>query len=555
MMSGTNNKFGIVVVCGLALVLTACGKQQQQTEVSAATFFDLLETPVGDVDFPVGCNAKAAPLVERGVALLHHMMYDEAKFVFGMADDADPDCAMAYWGQAMTYLHPLWPDVPTTEDIDQGTALVVKSLLLGGHSDRENGYLETTSAYYANAAALTERERLANFEAAWRALSEANPDDLEARAFYSLALRATASPGGADLSIPRRAGALAESILEESPNHPGAHHYIIHAYDFPELAEKAEATADHYGEITPKVPHATHMMTHIYTRLGDWQKAIDWNTSSAESAWAICVETGEINTHYTHALDYLAYAYLQKGDDAAMLEVLETAEELQPPYSKTNPHASAYAHAALPARYALERRDWNAAIALTPRSPSTFSWETAHDPYVAITHFARAIGFARLGKPADAEQDIVALNALQASIAPASPYWAQQVEVQAATASAWQTYAAGNVVLALEQMQAAAEMEASTEKHPITPGEVLPTVELYGDMLLETGNFADALAAYETALRRSPRRYNSLYGAAKAALGEGDQETAAKYYAALVEIAGDASEQRASTREAQDFLN
>ena len=553
-MSGNNNTFGIAVYCGLALALVACGKEQQ-TQTSGASYFDLMETPVGDVGFPTECNAKAAPMIERGVALLHHMMYDEANFVFGMADDADPDCALAFWGQAMTIIHPLWPDTPTPEQMERGTALVAKSLLLGGHSDRENAYLETTAAYYGDAAALTERERLAKIEAAWRALSEANPDDLEARAFHALFLRATAAPGGTDLSVPRAAGALAESVLAENPNHPGAHHYIIHAYDYPELAEMAAATADHYGEITPKVPHATHMMTHIYTRLGDWQKAIDWNTISAETAWAICVETGEINLHYTHALDYLAYAHLQKGDDAAMLEILTTAEALQPPYSKTNPHASAYAFAALPARYALERRDWNAAIALTPRTPGTFPWEAAHDPYVAITHFARAIGFARLGKPADANGDIAALDTLRASIAPTSAYWAQQVEIQAASARAWQTYATGNVEGALAQMKAAADMEATTDKHGLTPGEVLPTAELYGDMLLETGNFAGALAAYETALRRAPSRYNSLYGAAKAALGDGDEETATKYYAALVEIAGDASEQRAATREAQDFLN
>ena len=552
-MSGNRKAFGIAVYCGLALALVACGKEQQ-IKTPGASYFDLMETPVGDVDFPVGCNAKAAPMVERGVALLHHMMYDEANFVFGMADDADPDCALAFWGQAMTIIHPLWPDTPTPEQIEQGSALVVKSLLLGGHSDRENAYLETTAAYYADAAALTEGERLAKFEAAWRALSEANPDDLEARAFHSLALRATAAPAGSDLSVPRAAGALAESVLAENPNHPGAHHYIIHAYDYPELAERAAATADHYGEITPKVPHATHMMTHIYTRLGDWQKAIDWNTISAETAWAICVETGEINLHYTHALDYLAYAYLQKGEDGAMLEILQTAEALQPPYSKTNRHASAYAFAALPARYALERRDWTAAAALEPRMPSTFPWETAHDPYVAITHFTRAIGFARLGKPAEADADIAALDDLRASIAPASPYWAQQVAIQAATARAWQTYATGSADVALEQMRDAADMEASTEKHALTPGEVLPAAELYGDMLLETGNFAQALSAYRTALRRSPHRYNSLYGAAKAALGEGDEETATTYYAALIDIAGDASEQRTSTREAQDFL-
>ncbi len=553
-MSGTNNTIGIAIGSCLALALSACGGERQ-IETSDAIYFNVLETPVGDVNFPVGCNADAAPLVERGVALLHHMMYDEANFVFGMADDADPDCALAYWGQAMTFLHPLWPDTPSPAKLEEGLNLVKKSLALGGHSERENAYLETTRAYYEDAAARTERERLAKFESAWSALSKANPADLEARAFHALALRATAAPGDPDLSIPRQAGALAESVLAENPSHPGGHHYLIHAYDYPALAEMAAATADHYGKITPRVPHASHMMTHIYTRLGDWQKAIDWNTISAASAWEICVKTGEINVHYTHALDYLAYAHLQRGDDGAMLEILKTAEELQPPYNKTSPHGSAYAFAALPARYALERRDWNAAIALTPRMPDTFPWETAHDPYVAITHFARAIGFARLGKSGEADEDIAALDTLRASIAPTSTYWAQQVEIQAATARAWQTYATGNVDLALEQMRDAAAMEASTEKHAITPGEILPAAELYGDMLLETGNFADALGAYRTALRRSPRRYNSLYGAARAALGAGDEAAATKYFTALVEIASDAKPQRASIREAQAFLN
>jgi len=552
-MGENMNRPWSVFYCCLALTLVACGKEQQ-SDGSAASFFDLLETSVGDVDFPVGCNAEAAPLIERGVALLHHMMYDEANFVFGMADDADPNCAIAYWGQAMTIIHPLWPDVPSPETFERGSGLVEKSLSLGGHSDRENAYLETTRAYFEGGALLTERERLGRFETAWKSVSQSYPDDLEGRAFYSLALRATAIPSDEELLLQKEAGRIAESVLKENPNHPGAHHYIIHAYDFPELAERALATADNYGEITPRVPHATHMMTHIYTRLGQWEKAIEWNTISAETAWALCLQNGEINLHYTHALDYLAYARLQTGEDDAALQILQDAEELQPPYSETNRNASAYAFAALPARYALERRDWRAAIQLKPRMPSSFPWERAHDPYVAITHFARAIAFARLGRPEDADMDIEALQSLRISIAPDSAYWAQQVEIQETSARAWQAFARDDVELALEQMQRAAAIEASTNKHALTPGEILPATELYGDMLLETGRYKEALAAYHTALRRSPRRYNSLYGAGKAAIGLGDQETAEEYFAELVLIAGDAKNPRAPLREARAFL-
>jgi tetratricopeptide (TPR) repeat protein len=505
------------------LVLVACGKQEQSA-APATLPFDLVNTPVGDVSFPVGCNADAAPLVERGVALLHHMMYDEAKFVFGMADDRDPDCAMAYWGQAMSLIHPLWPDVPTASQFERGLKAVERSLMLSGHSDRENAYLQTTRAYFEGGEHLTERQRLVKFEKAWEELSQAFPKDLEARAFYSLALRSTADMQDKTLATQKKAGAIAESVLTEMPNHPGAHHYIIHAYDSPALAEMALVAANHYGEITPRVPHATHMMTHIYTRLGQWEKAVEWNTISADAAWDLCLQFGEINVHYTHALDYLAYAYLQIGKDREAGQVLKSAEQLQPPYSETSRSATAYAFAALPARYALERRDWEAAVKLEPRNPSSFPWVKAHDQYVAITHFARALAMSNLGRPDDATADIEALRALRMSVASESPYWAQQIEIQELSAQAWQDFSRGEVELAIAVMQQAAALEASTDKHAVTPGEVLPAVELYGDMLLEAGRYEEALAAYRTALQRAPLRLNSLYGAGKAALGVGDDK-------------------------------
>jgi tetratricopeptide (TPR) repeat protein len=526
-----------------SLFLVSCEKAPRSSTPTALPF-DVVNTPVGDVNFPVDCNAEAAPLVERGVALLHHMMYDEARFVFSMADDRDPDCAMAYWGQAMSLIHPLWPDVLTVDQFARGREAVERSLMLGGHSDREDGYLETTRAYFEGGELLTEHQRLIKFEDAWKALHDAFPHDLDARAFYSLALTSAADIQDKTLLVQKYAGELAESVLAENPNHPGAHHYIIHAYDSPLLAEKSLVVADHYGEITPRVPHAAHMMTHIYTRLGLWEKAIEWNTISADAAWNLCLQNNEINLHYTHALDYLAYAYLQTGEDLEVLKLLETAEELQPPYSETNRNASAYAFAALPARYALERRDWEAAVQLQPRMPSTFPWEKAHDPYVAITHFARALAMSHLGRPDDATPDIEALRSLRASVEPESAYWAKQIEIQEKSALAWQAYSRGEVESALEMMLQAATLEASTDKHGITPGEVLPASELFGEMLLEAGRYTEALAAYRTSLQRAPRRLNSLYGAAKAAIGMDDEATAKAYVEEFLSISNGAGGSR-----------
>jgi tetratricopeptide (TPR) repeat protein len=537
----------------IALMVAACGPEAQPIE-STASYFDLLETPVGDVDFPVGCGAEAATLVERGVALLHHMMYEEANFVFGMADDKDPDCAMAYWGQAMALIHPLWPDIPSATEHERGAGFFDKARTLGGHSEREDGYIETVGAYFDDTAALTERERLLRFEASWKSLTAAYPEDLEARSFYSLALRATAGAGGRDLSIQEKAGAIAESVLADMPNHPGAHHYIIHAYDFPELAAKGSAVADDYGKITPHVPHATHMMTHIYTRLGEWNKAITWNTISADTAWALCLSTGEINLHYTHALDYLAYAYLQIGEDEAVLDILNTAKELQPPYSEVLRDASAYAFAAIPARYALERQDWEAAAQLKPRMPDSFPWEERFNRYVAITHFARAIGLARLGNANAVDDEVQALEALRQTVVEDSPYWALQIDIQIETARAWQAYASSDVEAALVLMQHAAELEMSTNKHPLTPGEILPATELHGDLLLEAGRFEEAHEAYRVAMSRSPRRYNSLYGAGKAASELGDEDLAKTYFSELISMAGAAKTARPAIDEARRYL-
>ncbi len=551
----------LTLACCLTLILTACGNnekipkevtEQVAVETVEGPEFDLLVTPVGNVNFPVSCNAQAMPLIERGVALLHHMMYEESQFLFRMADNADPDCAMAYWGQAMTIIHPLWPDVSSPAALERGLALVEKAASIGGNTDRENGYLRTTAAYFEKDDSLNERARLEKFEDAWKQVSDENSEDLEARAFYSLSLIATANNKEEQL---RKAGLLAISILDEAKDHPGAHHYIIHSYDTPALAELAEATADNYGTLTPRVPHATHMMTHTYTRLGQWDKAITWNRISAETALALCIATGEVNLHYTHALDYLAYAYLQKGEDMNVQQVLADADELKPPYSPVNRDASAYAFSALPARFALERRDWDAAADLQPRVPASFPWVKGYDQYVAITHFARAIGLSRLGRPDEAQADIDTLKVMQSDLEGTSPYWSKQVEIQASASRAWQTYARGDKETGILLLKQAADLEATTDKNAVTPGEVLPVAELYGDMLLENGRDEDALAAYRVALVRSPGRFNSLFGAGKAAYNSGDMVAAGEYFSELLSNTANADETRTQLVEARSIMN
>lgn len=540
-------------VAAMAVMAAACSREET-VDAPTTEFIDMLEIPLGDVSFPNSCDGDAANLVERGVGLLHHMMYTNANLVFGMANDADPDCALAYWGQAMTEIHPVWPDTPSAESMARGQALVEQSLAIGGSDARENAYLNTARAYFEETETLSEPERLTRYEAAWRVLFEQYPDDLEAKAFYALAFLATSDRNDTTFAQQKASGKIAEEVLAASPNHPGAQHYIIHSYDYPALAEKARPVADTYGRLAPKVSHATHMMTHIYTRLGDWDQSIEWNLASAGAAWALCNQLGEILPDYTHALDYLAYAYLQKGEDAAALDVLEDADELKPPYSALNPDASAYAFAALPARFALERNDWQAAAALAPRSPDNFPWQEKHDQYVAITYFARAIANARLGEVAEAERDIHELNNLHDRLAAVSPYWTKQVAIQIAASNAWLIYAQGDQNAAIDEMQRAAALEASTEKHPITPGEIVPAIELLGDMLRDAGQYDEALAAYERALVRNPRRYNSVYGAGVAAMEIGDNASAKKHLSALVEMTKDSRGTRASIKDAKARL-
>jgi tetratricopeptide (TPR) repeat protein len=496
---------------------------------------------LGTVHFRVSCTEPAQRLMERGVALLHHMTYTDARRVFESASAADPDCGLAYWGQAMTHIHPLWSDPPSEADFKRGQALVNEGKTRGQKTERERAYIAAVEAYYAEGWNRNETANLASFEEGWEKVYRQFPKDLEAACFYALAHMATADPADKTYAKQKLAGAIAEKVRAQVSDHPGAHHYIIHAYDYPALAEKALPAARSYGKIAPEVPHALHMPTHIFTRLGFWQESITMNKRSAVAALKHPVGDS-ISLHYPHALDYLAYAYLQRAEDHKAKQVLETLKALEGPFQ---PHiASAYTLAGVPARLTLERQEWAGAASLVPRTPSNYPWDR-YPAVEAITHGARALGAARSGNRQAARQALDKLAVLRERTAETSVYWAKQIEIQRLSAMAWLAYQEGKQEEALNIMRSAAELETSTEKHPVTPGVVLPARELLADMLLDMGRHKEAQAEYEAALDRSVNRFNSLYGAGRAAELGGNESKATFYYQKLVKMtANDAERER-----------
>lgn len=544
--------------CIGVLALAACGgdevspEQETQTGVSssAAGAEDMDGAQLGTVVIAAECSPSARPYLERGLALLHNMTYEDAEAAFGQAVDADADCWMGYWGQAMTYVHPLWSDPPPEQKFERGQALLAEARARAG-DPRAVAYVDALAGYYDAGRSESETPNLVGFESGWHAAHEAYDQDPEVAAFYALAQLGTVDARDKSYAKQRQAGALAEGILEYLPDHPGAHHYVIHAYDNPVLAPEAVDVARSYGRVAPENPHALHMPTHTFTRLGLWDESIDWNIRSAKAAIERPVD-GHTTMHYFHALDYLAYAYLQQSRDLLADEVLAELRGVEPPYQAHI--ASAYTFAAVPARLALERHDWEAAADLPVRVPAAYPWDSS-PATEAITQFARALGAARSGRTAEARTDLDALADLQKRTAAASPYWGTQVEIQRLSALAWLELAEGDADSALRTMRSAAELESSTEKHPVTPGEVLPARELLGDMLLELESPAEARLAYEAALERSPNRFNSLYGAGRAAESSGDSDAAALYYGLLLELTKDADTERDALRHARTYLD
>ena len=520
--------------------------EAEASEIYRDTYGDQL----GTVKFPMSCSNTAKPQVERGLALLHHMTYEGSKAAFAAATRTDPDCAMGYWGQAMTYIHPLWSDAPSKKDFERGQALVGEARARGQKTDRENAYIAAVGAYYEKGWNKNEAANLQNFEAGWENVYRQFPEDIEAACFYALAHMATANPADKTYTKQKQAGTIAEKVLVQVSDHPGAHHYLIHAYDYTTLASKALDTARSYGQIAPDIPHALHMPTHIFTRVGLWPESIKMNKRSATAALKHPAGS-EVSLHYPHALDYLVYAYLQQADDHKARQVME--EILDPDGSFQTHIAASYAFTAIPARFVLERQQWAEAAALESKLPDNYPIEK-FPAMEAITYFARAMGAARSGNVNMANQALEKLTALNKKAGETSAYWAKQVEILRLSSLAWIMYQEGGKEEALNVMQNAAELESSTEKHPVTPGEILPARELLADMLLDMGRYREAQTEYETALNRSPNRFNSLFGAGLAAELGNNKSRAVLYYKKIVEITKNVKTDREQLKRVQLYL-
>ena len=486
---------------------------------------------LGEVHFATSCNEPAQRDFNRAVALLHSFQFNRAIDGFNAVLREDPTCAIAYWGIALSdWGNPFAPGIIDMRLLQLGRENAEHGERRGAKTDRERAYLAAVSNLYRDFGSTPQQARWLAYRNAMGEIAAKYPDDHEAQIFYALALAVAADPGDATCSDQLKAGAILEKLFAEEPTHPGLAHYIVHAYDVPALAGRALVAAQRYAQIAPDAPHALHMPSHIFTRVGYWQESIDSNVAAAAAARRQGQTAEEL-----HASDYETYAYLQTGQDEAAARIVKSLPEMASRFDPEAvligagpPSAGYFALAAIPARYALERHDWQQAEKLA-QSETRF-------PYAdAITWFARGLGAARLGHAAAATESATALRQIQERLSKANEhYWAQQVEIQATAVAAWAALAVGKNEEALRQMESAAKLEDGTEKSVVTPGPLSPARELLGEMLLEMNNPREALVQFEATLRKEPRRLRSLYGAAHAAQLIGRSDLSQKYFSELL---------------------
>ncbi len=506
----------------------------------------------GEVSFSLSCSFETREAFDLAVSLLHSFEYDEAEKAFVQVLDVDPDCAMAYWGVAMSILnHPKFG--PSKEGYKQAVKVleIAESL---NKTTPEQEYFDAINAYYKNDwSSTTHLGRYKNMEPLMEAMYIKYPNDKEAAIFYALSLFATSKSKDKNYTQQKKAGKILESIFPDQPDHPGIAHYIIHHYDHPELAILALSTARRYADIAPGSAHAQHMPSHIFTRLGLWDESIESNLKSASSAYCYAGET-EMQGHWhneIHAMDYLVYAYLQKGDNIKAIEQYDYLKTINREYP---PASSPYNFSAIPVRIVLENRQWEKA-ALLKFHKTEHKWD--ENPWeLALLHFAKSLGASHMKDFKLAKKEIVKLELLFSKLViKEDNYRANQVMIQIKTSKAWMEFESGNQEIALILMREAMVLEEATGKHPITPGEVLPAAELFGDMLLAMGRPVEALVSYESNLKRSPNRFNGVYGAAIAATQSGNQEKATIYFEQLLKLTENSNSDRPELEEAREYLN
>ncbi len=496
---------------------------------------------LGAVHFPTSCAAPAQTLFDRGMLYQHSFWYQASQKAFEETLKADPACGIAYWGIALSLL--LNPHIPPpAKNLAEGAAALNTARSIGAKTERERDYLEALGVMYANHDSVDHRSRIVAYAKAMEQLAQRYPNDDEAQIHYALALNTSASLADKSYANQLRGAAILEPIFRRQPQHPGVAHYLIHLYDYPPIAEKGLEAARLYAKIAPAAAHAQHMPSHIFTRVGYWSDSIASNTEAAR----VAKQAGDLHDQL-HAMDYLVYAYLQLGQDSKAKAVLDDMVTVAG-FSETF-LPGPYALAASPARYAVERGDWQAAAALQVRASPLAHVE-------AISHFARALGAARAGHPEAAAADIARLGELRDRLRDAKDaYWSEQVDIQRQVASAWRLYAMGRMDDALKAMREAADAEDKTEKHAVTPGVLKPARELYGVMLLERGLPEEALAAFAATLKKEPNRLGAYLGAGKAAEALGDKPKARAYYEKVVIIAANADKTRTEVADARAFLN
>jgi hypothetical protein len=477
---------------------------------------------LGTVSFANSCSEAVQPELQRAVKLLHSFWWEQGERAFRDVLAKDPSCAIATWGIASILLGNTFSPGPTPAQAQAAAEALAQGRAIDAKTERERGYIEAIGAYYDRFSERPQRARMKSLSDAFQALAQRFPDDDETQIFSALYLTATQDPADKTFAATLKAASILQTQFAKHPDHPGVAHYLIHSYDYPPIADKGLEAALCYADIAPSAPHALHMPSHIFTRVGAWKESVATNTRSAAAAKA----SGEgIST--LHATDYMVYADLQMAHDADAKRLVDEVRQANMAASPAN--AGPYATAAVPARYAVERGAWAEAKALQP-SESRFPYTTA------MTLFARAIGAARSGDPAGAEPDVAALGKIVADLKAKDGYWATEVEVQHLAAQGWVAFAKGQREEGLKLMRASADMEDASEKSAVTPGRLLPARELLGDMLMEAGRPAEALAEYEASQTHDPKRFRNVYGAGRAAAAAGNRDKARYHYERLVEM-------------------
>jgi hypothetical protein len=501
---------------------------------------DAAEEQFGTVHFSTSCNDVAQRRFDRAMRYQHSFWYRPAKEIFEEALKADPECGIAYWGIALSLL--LNPHIPPPKDnLALGLATLEKAKATGAKTPRERDYIDALFAFYAGDDKVSFGQRAQAYLRAMEALAARYPDDDEAQIGYAITLNVAASPNDKTYANQLKGAAILEPIFQRQPRHPGVAHYLIHLYDYPPIVEKGLDAAKRYAEIAPAAPHAQHMPSHIFTRVGYWKESIAANSASARAAKA-----GKELHDQLHAMDYLVYAHLQRAQDKEARAVVE--EMIAVKGYNPNIRGGPYAVAASQARYMIERGDWKGAAELQV-APSRFAYVDA------ITHFARALGAARSGDPEAATAEIAKFAELRDKLRDAQDaYWSEQVDIQRQVATAWLLHAENKPADALQVMSAAADAEDKTEKSIVTPGPLAPARELYGGMLLESDMAREALAAFDATLAKEPNRLGATIGAAKAAEKLGDAAKARQYYAKIVALADGADATRIEVADARALM-